>query len=354
MVATLAGMGLFTLYSIEMQGLRDISLFIPSIIYAVMGLVLLLGITFFDYRKLKSYGLYLFAGTMLIWLMLLLLGKTIVDNKPYLNLGFISIDYISITPVLLTIALASILLNKDWSKGNWFVVPLLLLSIPNVFYITSNSITTAVIYTAVFLILMSVSGARKKQLMITGIIPFVLFTFDLLRQPWNWDRMLAFINPYNDPMGSGYIYIQSMETILSAGFWGQGLSFSGNLPEVHTDLIFSYIVYTFGWVGGGVVVILALALIAMMMGVAMQVKDHFGRLLVSGLTSIVALHFMWNILMAFGFAPISGVSLPFFSYGGSHAIINMVIIGLILSVYRRKNLLANPIYMISEEKYLRQ
>ncbi|ABO48861.1 peptidoglycan biosynthesis protein, FtsW/RodA/SpoVE family [Desulforamulus reducens MI-1] len=170
-----------------------------------------------------------------------------------------------------------------------------------------------------------------------------MFVFALFQESYRLNRLLTFINPHNDPMGSGYIYIQSIEAIKSAGLWGQGFTFSGNLPEIHTDLIFSYMVYTFGWVAGAIVIMLALALIAIMTGVFRQIKDKFGKLLVAGLTSILGLHFLCNILMTVGFAPISGISLPFFSYGGSQTVINMAMMGVVLSIYRRKNLVTNPI-----------
>ncbi|SHK39849.1 FtsW/RodA/SpoVE family cell cycle protein [Desulforamulus aeronauticus] len=348
-VAILAGMGLCTLYSVEMQGLLtkklSVSIFTNSVIYVFFGLAVLLGITYFDYRKLKNFGWQLFSGTMFIWLMLLMspmLGST-TNVKPYLNLGFINIDYIGATPFLLTVALASIFFNKDWSKPNWFVSTIFLLIVPNIFYFMSPSFTGVIIYTAVFLILLSLAGVSKKQLTAIAILPMGFSIFSLVQEPYLLDRLLTFMNPYHNPLGSGYIYIQSIEAIRSAGLWGQGFTFSGNLPEFHTDLIFSYIVYTFGWVAGAVVIILAVALTAIMIDLVKRVKDKFGRLLVTGLTSILGLHFLWNILMAVGLAPISGISLPFFSYGGTQTVINMAIIGLVLSVYRRKNVLVNPI-----------
>ncbi len=356
-VAILAGLGLGTLYSVEMQGLLtkklSISVFTNSVIYAFFGLAVLFGITYFDYRKLKTFGWQLFSGTMFIWLMLLMLGS-MTNGKPYLNLGFINIDYIGATPFLLTVALASIFFNKDWSKPNWFVSTVFLLIVPNIFYFMSPSFSGVIIYTAVFLILLSLAGISKKQLTGIAILPMGFSIFSLVQEPYLLDRLLTFINPHQDPLGSGYIYIQSIEAIRAAGLWGQGFTFAGNVPEFHTDLIFSYMVYTFGWVAGAVVIILAIALAVIMLGLTKQVKDKFGRLLVTGLTSILGLHFLWNILMAVGLAPISGISLPFFSYGGTQTVINMAIIGFVLSVYRRKNVLVNPSHMkANEEKQLR-
>lgn len=343
-VAILTGMGLIALYSIEIQGLLtgQLPVFSNTMFYTLLGIAALLGITYFDYRKLKDYGWYLFAGTMIIWLMILGIGDTVINGKPYLNLGFIVINYVdSVTPVFLAVAVASIFINTEWSQANWFLSPLLLLVVPNMFYILSNSLATAFIYTVIILALMLLSGVNKKQTLCFAIIPISLFVFSISTAPYKLNRLLSFINPYSDPTGSGYIYVQSIEAIKSAGLWGQGFDMVVNLPELHTDFIFSYIVHTFGWVAGALVVVLALALLGIMISLAIKIKDRYGRLLVGGLTCILAMHFSWNILMTFGYAPISAISLPFFSYGGSHTITNMAIIGLVLSVYRRKSLLSN-------------
>ncbi|ABO48860.1 conserved hypothetical protein [Desulforamulus reducens MI-1] len=147
--------------------MKDISpsIFTNSVIYFFIGLTVLLGINFFDYRRLKVYGFNLYAGTIFIWLMLLGLGKTFINGKPYLNLGFININYIDVTPVLLTIAVAGIFLNKDWAKPNWFVSTVFLLIVPNILYIGSSSVASAIIYTVVYLILMVLSGARKNSML---------------------------------------------------------------------------------------------------------------------------------------------------------------------------------------------
>ncbi|MDO7786576.1 FtsW/RodA/SpoVE family cell cycle protein [Desulforamulus aquiferis] len=341
-VAFLTGMGLITLLSVELQGTLmsklSFSVFTNSVIHLVLGFAVLLAITFFDYRRLKAYGWHIFIGTMLIWLLLLGVGGTVVNGKPYWTPGFINIDYIGITPFLLSVSLAGIFFNQAGLKGHGIIKAFVLFTVPNVFYIISNSLSTALIYTLVFLILLFLAGASRKLLGYFMLLPIFLFGVALLQSPYQLDRLLAFMNPYQNPDGSGYIYIQSLEAIKSAGLWGQGFTFSGNLPEFHTDLVFSYLVYTFGWVVGAVVIISALALLIIMASVAKQVKDSYGFLLVSGLTSILALHFIWNIFMTVGFAPISGINLPFISYGGSQMVINLAIMGIVLSVYRRKNL----------------
>ncbi|RYD05767.1 hypothetical protein N752_07695 [Desulforamulus aquiferis] len=115
-VAFLTGMGLITLLSVELQGTLmsklSFSVFTNSVIHLVLGFAVLLAITFFDYRRLKAYGWHIFIGTMLIWLLLLGVGGTVVNGKPYWTPGFINIDYIGITPFLLSVSLAGIFSTK--------------------------------------------------------------------------------------------------------------------------------------------------------------------------------------------------------------------------------------------------
>jgi cell division protein FtsW (lipid II flippase) len=156
--------------------------------------------------------------------------------------------------------------------------------------------------------------------------------------PYRLQRFFIFLNPAGDPQGAGYINIQLSHVLAHSGLFGQGLTFvPGVLPELHTDFIFAFITYTFGWIAG----LLLIALVAMFLVrialIAGKTKIHYGKLLISGFVSILAIQFLWNILMNLGLAPISGVGLPFISYGGSQLVINAAAIGIISSIYRRRN-----------------
>jgi cell division protein FtsW (lipid II flippase) len=110
------------------------------------------------------------------------------------------------------------------------------------------------------------------------------------------------------------------------------------IPSAHTDFIFAYITYTFGWFTAIILAVLIMVFLIRMTRIAIIVKNNYARLLVIGLATIFAVQFLWNIAMNLGFAPISGVGLPFISYGGSQLISNALAVGIILSIYRRKNL----------------
>jgi cell division protein FtsW (lipid II flippase) len=151
-------------------------------------------------------------------------------------------------------------------------------------------------------------------------------------------RLVVFLNPVADPLGNGYLNIQLSKVISHSGFLGQGLTFTPQvLPELHTDFIFAFITYTFGWIASFLLIALVVGFLVRIALIAGQIKIHYGKLLISGFVSILAIQFLWNILMNLGLAPISGVGLPFISYGGSQLVLNAATVGIISSIYRRIN-----------------
>ncbi|EQB89536.1 cell division protein FtsW (lipid II flippase) [Clostridium punense] len=113
------------------------------------------------------------------------------------------------------------------------------------------------------------------------------------------------------------------------------------IPNLHTDFLFTYIVYTFGWIAAAILITLIVVFILKIITVAKVTKNAYGKLIVSGFIAVLTTEFLLNIGMNFGIAPIVGISLPFMSFWCSQLLINMTIVGLILSVYRRKDLTHN-------------
>ncbi|AGL00004.1 FtsW/RodA/SpoVE family cell cycle protein [Desulfoscipio gibsoniae] len=343
LVVFFLGLGLFTLYSLEVNGLlmaEASSLFIRSIIFTLAGVLIAVGVNFFNYQNLKSLSWYLYIGTLLVWLYILWQGPLYM-GKPYLHLGFISIDFVEAAPFFLAIAIAGIFADWDWHQPNYLLKAFTMLMIPVILALMSPSITAAFLYALVFLIIMRVSGAKIKDIGLIILFLLTLTIFSVVTSPYRMARFLAFLNPRQDPQGIGYMVMQSIEAIRSAGFWGRGFDLpAGTLPSLHTDLIFTSIVYSFGWIAGLAVVVLATALFIRILRVARLVRDRYGRLLVSGLVGMLMIQFYWNILMTLGLAPLTGFSLPLVSYGGSQLIVQLVILGLVLSIYRRKDVVA--------------
>jgi rod shape determining protein RodA len=162
-----------------------------------------------------------------------------------------------------------------------------------------------------------------------------------LLKPYQRQRLVVFMNPEADPLGSGYHIIQSKVAIGSGGLYGKG--FLGGtqtqlhfIPEQHTDFIFSVIGEELGFIGGCVLIVLFLTLAWRGVAIAQRAKDDFGSLMAVGIVSMFLFHFFVNVGMTTGIMPVTGIPLPFISAGGTSLLTNMMSIGLLLNVSLRR------------------
>lgn len=152
--------------------------------------------------------------------------------------------------------------------------------------------TSAIVYMVVLLTLLTASGAKRTHILLGLTVPVLPIVWSIIQHPYRLQRLITYLNPVRDPLGSGYQQIRSLEASRSAGFWGQGFTFPvRTLPEIHSDMIFTYLFYTFGWLTGLAVMALAVTLIIRMIRLSTQLKDDYGRLLVMSITGIFGVQF---------------------------------------------------------------
>ncbi|MGI6685818.1 MAG: FtsW/RodA/SpoVE family cell cycle protein [Bacillota bacterium] len=333
----LINMGLAAMYFLEKYNLSlSSSVFSKSLVFALIGGAALVGLYFFDYRRMEKYSVIIYGGTIFLLAFTMFLGIPVNGQRIYLSIGPLAINTFSISPILFSIALAGIFNRWDWSQPKKLCQGLVLSLLPFLILITGY-LPGAIIYAVTCLTLMIASGARPKLFIsLTGLFSLVLVGLTV-SAPYRLARLLSFIHPERDPFGSGYLQIQLSHLIKDSGLFGLGLAAQPRLPELHTDFIFSYITFTFGWVAGVCLAVLMSLFIFRMTRIATLVKDNYARMLVMGFSTIFAIQFLWNILMNLGLAPISGVSLPLISYGGSQLVFNSAVLGIISSIYRRRD-----------------
>nr|WP_253944916.1 FtsW/RodA/SpoVE family cell cycle protein [Paenibacillus sp. NEAU-GSW1] len=134
----------------------------------------------------------------------------------------------------------------------------------------------------------------------------------------------------------------SIKAIHEGGIWGRGFGMPNEkLPFIHSEMIFTYLTYSMGWVMGGLIVAAAIALAIHVGGMIRGLRDRYAKALVIGLFSILCLQFVWVIGMSFGLLPIIAVTLPFISYGSSYTTIELLMMGIMLSIYRRKDMVGS-------------
>lgn len=218
----------------------------------------------------------------------------------------------------------------------------ILTALPGVLIFIEPDIGTSMVFVALWLAAMVLASFNWKKILLS-----ISFLAALLPVSWPFladyqkNRLLSFIDPYRDPLGSGYNVIQSQIAIGAGGFWGNGF-LSGSqsqlrfLPARYTDFIFAAWCEQLGFLGGAFIVLLFILLVGVVMKIAREAPDLEGKFLASLVATMLVFQIMINIGMNIGVMPVTGIPLPFLSYGGSSLLITMVAVGLVVNITRRR------------------
>jgi|GEM_PF-1103327 len=315
------------------------SLFKHSLLYSAMGTIGIVLLYFFDYRKLEKYSKHIFVSMCLLFTLSFFISNPI-NGSLFISVGSFTFDIKAISLYVFIIALAGIFNNYDWSKKMNLIKAVGYLFIPLFFMLSAMGLSYCGIYFISFIVLALKSGMKKRYAIYIVAFNISCFMLYLIKAPYRVARFLGFLNPLSNPEGMGYLGVQMYNIIHTSGLLGQGFSANEKLllPSMESDLVFSYIVLTFGWLGAAVLITIIISFLYRILHISKYVKDTYGRLLISGLISIFIVQFVANILMNVNLFPVIGIALPFISYGGSLGIINMLSVGVIMSVYRRRSL----------------
>ena len=218
--------------------------------------------------------------------------------------------------------------------------------LPAVLILLQPDIGTLMVFCVIFVALLFMSGFELHWMALLGtlatavVVPIGVYLWKT--NNFRWLRLMAFLDPESDPTGSSYQIINSKVTIGSGGFAGTGPWAEGTLthlnyvPENHTDFIFSVVGETLGFVGSLVLLSLYAFVILRMLLLAYHTHDRLGQLIIIGVMAMLFFHVYENIGMCIGLMPITGIPLPFISYGGTNLVVNMAGIGLVLNVTANK------------------
>ena len=333
--------GLIAMYIIDSNQLVSqatyMQIFQRSLVFYFIGIVLMVALYFFDYRKILHYSKYIYIGTLILLIFSTFFGRP-ANGRAWLAIGNLNIDFFNVSPFLLVIALAGIFQDWNWQSTSKFLIGIILMAVPG-WLLLINGASTMIIYLIACTVLMIMSKAKLYLTLLPAAGLFLASFLFVIMVPYRIERLLLILNPQKDPSGAGYMYIQLRNAINSAGFLGNNTAdIQSKIPELHTDFIFTYITSTFGWIAAAVIIVLILTFILRMVHVASTAKHSYGKLLSAGFVAVLSTQFILSIATSLGMSPFFGVSLPFMSFGGSHIIMDMASAGIILSVYRRRNL----------------
>ena len=313
-------------------------------LFAVINGVLALIFMNFDYRGLSQHGNKLYVFNLIMLVAVMLFGHAALGAQRWIQLGPISVQPSEFSKLIMIICMASIL-EERMGKLNTIqdLVPIVLyVGLPFLLVLKQPDLGTSLVFMAIFFGMVIACGMPWRYFI--GIVVVSIMSFPLLWQfmkDYQKMRIMVFIDPNVDPLGSGYHIIQSKIAIGSGMLFGKGL-FEGSqsqlnfLPENHTDFIFAVVGEELGFVGA--VVLLLLYLIVFWRGliIAKEAGDVFGRLLAVGITSMLAFHVLVNVGMTTGIMPVTGIPLPFMSYGISSLTTNILSVAILLNINMHK------------------
>lgn len=312
--------------------------------WAIFGALCMIFTMKIDYHKYKRFTL-LFMFITVVLLCVVFAFKPVNGAQRWIPLGFASIQPSEIAKYVVVLYMAKSLELKGENVKSFVygIVPYMLVSgfFAGMILLEKNLSIAAVIM-FVTLIMLFVAGTKLRHLFTICGGVFAAGVAGILLEPYRLDRFKSFLNPWADPKGDGYQLIQSLLALGAGGIWGAGLGQSRQkcyyIPEPHTDFIFSIIGEELGLIGCTIVIILFIFFIWRGVVTASKAKDTYGTLLATGITSIIAIQAIINIAVVTGSMPVTGVPLPFISYGGSSLVINLSAMGILLNISRqRKN-----------------
>jgi rod shape determining protein RodA len=315
----------------------------------VIGLILMAAVSTLDYRTLRTYAPVAYALTSLGLLVVLSpVGSTVNGAHSWIALpgGFQTepSEFAKVTLILMTAVILSELRDGDRRpRPRDLVAALACGALPLGLVIAEPDLGVSILMVVILAGVIALSGIQLRWLAglgaVIGLVGLVTWGMHLLK-PYQVQRLAAFVNPSADPTGTGYSAAQAKIAIGSGGMFGQGL-FHGSLvagnfvPEQHTDFIFAVAGEELGFVGTITIVGLLAVLLIRSMRIAVRADDQFGLLVASGITIWFAVQAFVNIGMTIGITPVTGLPLPFVSYGGSAMFADMIAIGVLQAVHRR-------------------
>ncbi len=312
--------------------------------FLTSGLLLTFCAMSFDYRIFNKHAkvMVLIAIVLLGFLFVPGISREISGAKRWFRLAGFNFQPSEFANLSVIVYTAAFLSNKGHKRKDSFLAgflpPMLILGSVSILILAQPDLGTVIAIGTVVFIMLFASGTKVKYIL--GIVLAALPALYVLifRVPYRRARITSFLNPWADPLGSGFQLIQSQVAIGSGGFFGRGMGKSLQklyyLPAGHTDFIYSIIGEELGFFATIGILVLFTLLIVNGLKIVKHAQDSFGSFLALGITSLIALKAFINIGVSCGIFPTKGLPLPFISYGGSALVFDMVGIGLLLNVAR--------------------
>ena len=315
-------------------------------LFVVLGFILLIVTSKINYKIYKQKANAILAVCFLLLVLVLIPGIGVVRNgsRSWFGIGGFGFQPSEICKIALTIFVSKFLASNNSIRKNVnkFILPILGIILLFFFLIMLEpDFGSGMVITVSLVCLIFVSGTKIGFFIKLGLLGVLGIVLLIIAAPYRIARIVSFLNPWSDPLGSGFQIIQSLYAIGPGGLLGLGLFNSRQkhfyLPEPQTDFIFAIICEELGILGALLIVILFSIIIVNGINIAINTNDLFGKYLCFGLIFTLAFQSILNLSVVVGLVPVTGVTLPFISYGGSSLLISMTSIGIIKNIYHENS-----------------
>ena len=322
--------------------------FIRQFAFVAAGFGFMLIFANVDYRRFKPFVnlFYLICVGLLICVFLPIIGVSLNGSRRWINLGFMNFQPSELAKLSVAMFYALRIEEKryDLNKPKELIISALWVGVIAGLMMCETHLSGTIVICSIAFCIMLIGGANLPTIFVGGGVVGALGYVYLNLDPVRWARVLSYRNPFADRQGTGYQTIQSLYAIGSGGIFGKGLGQSvqkfSYLPEPYNDFIFSIVCEELGLLGAGFIILLFAFLVIRGFKIAMEAPDKFGLLTVVGIMTQIAVQTLLNISVATSSVPNTGVSLPFFSYGGTAVMILLAQMGIVLNIsrYSTKNI----------------
>ncbi len=317
--------------------------FRKQVMWSIFGLAGMFFAANYKYTRLKKLAGAAAVATAVLLIALLIPGvaSNVNGANSWIQFAGASFQPSELVKLCTVLILAKVLANKrndikSFQEG--LLPPLIIIAVVCLLIVLERDLGTTMALAFTSFTLLFLAGARILHLSVLAGCGGLAAFGAIWIEPYRFARLTAFWNPMADPKGTGYQILQSLYAIGSGGLIGVGLGQGKQkflyLPESHTDFIFSILSEEMGFIGGVIIIVLFVVLLARGLKIAYSTRDSFGKLLAAGITTMIAVEAIMNISVATSSMPVTGITLPFISYGGSSLFFKMIAVGVLLNISR--------------------
>lgn len=342
-ILLLMATGLVSLFSLSSSDYFPF--FARQLLWVALGLVLMLAVSFVDFRLFRTQTaavLILYGIALTLLFAVLLIGFRVRGIEGWLTFGSVFFQPVELTKLAVIILLAKFFSKRhiEIYRFQHLAVSGIYIAIPTILILAQPDLGSAIILISVWIAVIVFSGMRLRHfflLLLIGVI-LALIGWQLILEPYQKARITAFLNPYADSKGAGYQMIQAMIAVGSGKIWGKGLGYGSQshlnfLPEAETDFIFAAFAEEWGLVGVITLLLLLFIILLRIVVIGQRSANNFSRLYAFGFAAFIFVQSFIHIGMNMGLMPITGITLPFISYGGSSLVTLLIGVGILQNIH---------------------